>query len=193
MSGSSEAPPVDRAAFPVLVLGLLLWFIALGWFLLRVDLWIFGLIAAAVMWFLCLVGVVCAVMGAVRMRRPAVAVLAVLPVMVFGTVIVGDWAAASPRAWFITHRALYDQALNVDPGDDYYGQSLPLHLRYLTVDGRVSGGDIKFFPLWIGTPDDAGGILHSPGRSPAGFDMYGMMCRDPVSLGDDWWMCGVKS
>ena len=48
-----------------------------------------------------------------------------------------------------------------------------------------------FFPQWMGIPDDAGGYIWSPGASPEGVDLYGMLCQAPVNLGDGWWMCGM--
>ncbi|GAB08842.1 hypothetical protein GOARA_021_00790 [Gordonia araii NBRC 100433] len=97
------------------------------------------------------------------------------------------------------YRPLYNAALSADPGDDMYGNLLPLHLRYLAANGRMSGSTggisadgIRFFPQWIGVPDDAGGFLYSPSGSPEGYDMYGMQCRGPVALGGGWWMCGMR-
>jgi hypothetical protein len=49
-----------------------------------------------------------------------------------------------------------------------------------------------FIPLWTSIPDDAGGLLYSPDRSPEGFDMLGMQCEDPVPFEDGWWSCGMR-
>ena len=55
------------------------------------------------------------------------------------------------------------------------------------------GTDGRFFPQWIGIPDDAGGYIYSPSGSPAQADMYGMICSNPVDLGDGWWTCGLRN
>ena len=99
------------------------------------------------------------------------------------------------RAWFQDHRADFERAAADLPDDcceEYYGEALPGDLRYLTVDGRVSrfDGDL-FFPQWKALVDDAGGYWYAPGASPAGHDMYGMICEDPVDLGGGWWECGM--
>ena len=39
--------------------------------------------------------------------------------------------------------------------------------------------------------DDAGGYWYAPGASPAGHDMYGMICEEPVDLGGGWGECGM--
>lgn len=80
------------------------------------------------------------------------------------------------EAWFEAHRADFTAAVARDARSDaYYGSRLPDDLRYPTIGGRFS----------------AGGYWYSPGVSPAGFDMYGMWCKDPVDLGDGWWSCGL--
>ncbi len=77
--------------------------------------------------------------------------------------------------------------------DTYYGVALPPDLAYLSATGKVSGSarDGVFLPLWTGIPDDAGGLIWAPSGSPAGYDMYGMLCQQPVRVGGDWWSCGV--
>ncbi|MBU2696093.1 hypothetical protein [Pimelobacter sp. 30-1] len=114
----------------------------------------------------------------------------------------GAWALqpSAPRlgvlrdheAWFEAHRADFAAAVDHATRDDTYGSLLPDDLRYLTITGRFSeSDDALFFPQWIAIPDDAGGYWYSPDASPAGFDMYGMWCKDPVDLGDGWWSCGL--
>lgn len=75
----------------------------------------------------------------------------------------------------------------------YYGVALPPELAYLSATGRVSGSarDGVFLPLWTGIPDDAGGLIWAPHGSPAGYNLYGMICRQPVPLDGDWWSGGV--
>lgn len=77
--------------------------------------------------------------------------------------------------------------------DAYYGVALPPQLAYLSATGRVSGSarDGVFLPLWTGIPDDAGGLIWAPHGSPTGYNLYGMICRQPVPLDDHWWSCGV--
>lgn len=74
-----------------------------------------------------------------------------------------------------------------------YGVDLTQEHAFLTAGGFVatSADGAVFFPLWLGTPDDAGGYWYSPNESPAGRDMYGMICQDPAPLADDWWECGL--
>ncbi len=105
-----------------------------------------------------------------------------------------NWVAVAPQLWFATHRAAYDAAAAAAPrgGDDYYGADLPLVWRWVSVDGRVVEKDgALFFPQWYGIPDDGGGYFFSPGASPRGEDMAGMICQRPTNLGDGWWMCGM--
>ncbi|MEV7964282.1 hypothetical protein [Oerskovia paurometabola] len=78
-----------------------------------------------------------------------------------------------------------------DPGEDGL---LPNALRYVSANGRVDryeDGRV-FVPQWLGMPDDAGGFWFSPGESPAGLDMHGMICADPVPLEGEWWACGME-
>lgn len=111
-------------------------------------------------------------------------------VLVVLAVIAGfNWSVLAPRAWFETHRALYDLTTNDAMGGDYYGTSLGW-LRPLTASGNASRTETDlFYPQWIGIPDDAGGYLWSPSASPAGVDLYGTICVDPVDLGGGWWLC----
>ncbi|MHA7134871.1 hypothetical protein [Oerskovia turbata] len=70
---------------------------------------------------------------------------------------------------------------------------LPPALRHVSADGRAEAreGGRVFVPQWLGMPDDAGGFWFSPGESPAGLDMRGMPCADPVRVEGDWWACGT--
>ena len=111
-------------------------------------------------------------------------------VLVVVAVLAGfNWSVLAPRLWFETHRPLYDLTTNDAVGGGYYGTSLGW-LRPLTVSGNASRTETGlFYPQWIGIPDDAGGYLWSPSGSPAGVDLYGTICIDPVDLGDGWWLC----
>lgn len=178
------------------VVGMVLWSISMAHSYLRLNLWILDLVIVPLMWTCFVVGVVCIAAGLIGMRsaRGAIAAVLVVPTVALVTTLIGAWWWVSPKAWFASHRALYDHALTVKLSDDYYGY-LPVHLRFLTERGLVSErgrGEARFFPQWTGIPDDAGGFWHSPSGSPAGFDMYGMVCAKPVSLGGDWWMCGLR-
>jgi len=133
-----------------------------------------------------------AVIVTLAVRRRRTALLTLVPLMVVATALVNPGWKVAPRAWFAVHRPLFDMALATDPGDLYYGNALPLPVRFLSVGGRVSNQDgSRFFPQWIGIPDDAGGYLYDPSHSPAGADLYGSTCSEPVDLGDGWWMCGL--
>jgi hypothetical protein len=149
-----------------------------------------GMVVSAVAWTGLLILVV--LLGVLSHRRwVLVAGVGVTLVLVAATY---NWAAVAPRAWFEVHRPLYEHAARAtDLDDSYYGASLPFLLRPLTAMGSASRqDDMVFFPLWTGIPDDAGGYIYVPdGGSPAGFDMYGDVCTDPVDLGDGWWMCGM--
>ena len=113
-------------------------------------------------------------------------------VLVVATVF--NWVQVSPRWWFATHRPFYELARHHDPGNGSTGDSLAWPLRGLTANGNASktDGGATFFPQWFGIPDDAGGYFWSPGESPAGEDMAGMLCQRPVDLGGGWWMCGMQ-
>ena len=75
--------------------------------------------------------------------------------------------------------------------NDYYVE-LPHNFDAFTAGGLTScWGDAVFLPQWSGIPDDAGGYWYSPGESPDGWDMWGMLCKNPVDLGEGWWTCGM--
>lgn len=176
------------------VTGLVLWAASMVHSYLRLNLWILDFVVVPTMWICLVAGFAMVIVGfAGRGRRGLLGVFTVVPVMTLVTVVIGAWWWISPRAWFASHRALYEQALTVEIGDGYYGR-LPMHLRFLTERGFASqwSDGARFFPQWTGIPDDAGGFIHSPSGSPEGRDMYGMGCSDPVSLGGDWWMCGLR-
>lgn len=82
----------------------------------------------------------------------------------------------------------------VKTGEAQYNVDLPGHLSGVAVNGSIStdGAGAVFVPLWTGIPDDAGGYWYTPGESPAGRDMSGMVCEDPTQLDGDWWLCGVR-
>lgn len=184
--------------------GLGMWAIAMLYSFLRPNLWILDLILIPVMWILAIAGLALLAVGLVRLLAargehrvglPGTAALIVVGlVVVLVTGAIGAWWRFAPHAWFAAHRPLYEQALNTDPGDDYYGARLPFHLSFLSATGKVSGDrdGARFFPQWIGIPDDAGGYWYSPNDSPEGNDMYGMICEGPHDLGDGWWSCGLS-
>lgn len=185
----------------LLWIGLGCWVAGFWWHWARPSLWLLDLVLVPVAAVLYCVGFVVAIVAAIGSGRRQLAV-ALVPVIVVATVLVNPMWRMAPRTWFLVHRPLFDLALATEPGDDYYGTKLPLPLQFLTVDGRVSSpladdgpsdGVIRFFPQWIGIPDDAGGYLYSPNGSPAGVDLYGMFCSDPVDLGGGWWMCGMST
>jgi hypothetical protein len=181
--------------------GLAFWFVGFLWNLSRESLWLLDLVVIPLTTTMYLLGFVAAIVGIAANRR-WVAALSLIPVLVVLTLLVNPAWMIAPRAWFMLHRPLFTMALDTDPGRDYYGNELPLPLRFLTAEGKVStmriasGGvhhpDSRFFPQWIGIPDDAGGYLYDPGQSPEGADLYGDICEHPVDLGDGWWMCGLR-
>jgi hypothetical protein len=79
---------------------------------------------------------------------------------------------------------------NGDCRDMY--QHLPKQYAAFTAGGLTScWRETVFLPQWSGIPDDAGGYWYSRDESPEGWDMWGMLCSDPVDLGDGWWKCGM--
>jgi hypothetical protein len=184
----------DRLLWDLLLgVGLALWLGGFVWHWSRPSLWILDLlvvpVAAVLYWF----GFVAVVFAVIAGRR-WVTVMTLVPVLVILTILVNPMWRVAPRTWFMLHRPLFNVALETDPGPDYYGNKLPLPLRFLTADGRVSDEEqngSRFFAQWFGIPDDAGGYVYSPGKSPEGASLYGLFCRGPVDLGGGWWMCGL--
>lgn len=179
--------------------GLVCWTLGflLHWF--RVSLWILDLALIPLAGLLYVGGFVAVAIGLLK-PGGGTRCAAVLCALAFAMVLVNPGYRVAPKTWFLVHRPLFEIARTVDPGGEYYGNPLPFPLRFLSANGNVarvaagerpySGGDIRFFPQWIGIPDDAGGYLYSPdGRSPAGADLFGKLCDEPVDLGDGWWMC----
>ncbi len=150
-------------------------------------------LAAGILTWLVIVGAVVLV-GVLVGRRRWLTVTATGLTLLLAAVLL-NWSSVAPAAWFDTHRSLYERAARhvVDVGaGGYDGVQLPVALRPLSADGRVrTEGSMLFFPQWLGIPDDAGGYFYSPGGSPQGADMLGLICREPESLGDDWWVCGM--
>ncbi|MEV0669003.1 hypothetical protein [Mycobacterium sp. NPDC050441] len=173
--------------------GLACWLVGFWWHWSRTSWWIFDILMNPLMGALYLLGLAAVVVAAMRGRRWVV-LATVVPVLVVVTVVVNSGWMLAPRMWFAMHRPLFDRALEADPGDDYYGNQLPWMLRFLTADGKASDqlGN-RFFPQWIGIPDDAGGYLYNPNESPEGLYMYGLVCNNPVDLGGGWWMCGLRN
>lgn len=131
-------------------------------------------------------------------RRGLLCLLAIVLVVLFPKPF-NRWSGAT---FYAAHAAELDEvarfvespAFTDSPdADDYYGVALPAGLAHLSSTGRVSGSARKgvFLPMWTGIPDDAGGLIWSPGRRPSGYDMYGMHCEAPVVVGGNWWSCGV--
>jgi len=172
--------------------GLGCWSVALVWHFIRPpSLWLLDLAVQPLTVVLYVFGFGAVVVALVADRRRT-ALLTVVPVMVVVTAMVNPVWRVAPRMWFAMHRPLFDMALATDPGNLYYGNALPLPLRFLSSEGRVSEQEgSRFFPQWVGIPDDAGGYLFNPARSPRGVDLYGSPCSDPVDLGEGWWMCGL--
>jgi hypothetical protein len=175
-----------------LLAGLGCWAVGFAWHWWRPgSLWLLDLFVIPFTALLYLGGLVLVIVAVVRSRR-LLALVTLVPALIVATVVVNPTWRHAPRTWFALHRPLYQRALETDPGSDYYGAKLPVPLRFLTEGGQVSEHDgSRFFPQWIGIPDDAGGYLYSPHGSPEGVDLYGMSCTGPVDLGGGWWMCGM--
>jgi hypothetical protein len=174
------------------------WAIGLLYHWVRPALWILDLALVPAMVLMLFGGLATMMLAVVKLRLRVRGAVVLVPV-ILATVLVSPGYRVFPRAYFALHRPLFEIARQNPPGADYYGNPLPLPLRFLSANGNVSRvigdgrdvSDIRFFPQWVGIPDDAGGYLYSPAGSPAGVDMYGMVCREPVDLGGDWWMCGI--
>ncbi len=104
---------------------------------------------------------------------------------------------AAERVTYARYSQQYNEAVELwkqgKIGTDYYND-LPDGYTFLAASGTVgSGTEAVFFPLWTGIPDDAGGYWYvEGGASPEGFDMFGMVCRDPIHLEGNWWVCGMR-
>jgi hypothetical protein len=180
--------------------GLACWTLGFAYHWFRVSLWLFDLVLIPGGWVLYSGGFTAMVYALIRRGVTArgVAVLASLGCVFL---LVSPGYRVAPETYFAMHRPLFEVARHTDPGSEYYGNPLPFPLRFLTQmgnvssvrtgDSPVSGSTARFFPQWIGIPDDAGGYLYSPGGSPEGADLYGSLCTDPVDLGDGWWMCNL--
>jgi hypothetical protein len=167
------------------------------WF--RVSLWLLDIVAIPVMGLLYLGGFAVVAVALLKRERRVVAAVAI-GAPAFAMLVVNSGHRIAPRTWFLLHRPLFEIARHVEPGGEYYGNPLPPQLRFLSANGNVSLAsaerigdrpEIRFFPQWVGIPDDAGGYLYSPEGSPAGLDLYGRICTAPDDLGDGWWMCGL--
>lgn len=171
----------------MILLGLLLWIPVVAWWWQRTQLWLLDLIVIPLGILIGSLALGMVVIGLLRGRHVLLACVLV-PLLLASFAVTGPYASQRPQLWMWIHRPMYTAALSHDPGTDYYGSTLPPNLRVLAVDGRSSAKDgVRFFPQWIGIPDDAHGFLYSPGRAPVGFDMYGLECREPRDLGDGWW------
>lgn len=192
MTRDDSTPARQRGWEALFWIGLACWIIGFAWHWWRPSLWLLDLVLVplmvAVYWF-GLVAVFVSVVVRARWRLAAT----VVPALVILTVLVNRMWMVAPQSWFAVHEPLFELGLHTEPGGEYYGNPLPLPLRFLTAGGKVSGQDgFSFFPQWIGVPDDAGGYVHHPSRSPEGIDLYGSMCVAPVALGDGWWMCNMR-
>ena len=58
-------------------LGLVLWLVAIAYFLLPVTLWVFDPVIVAVMWMFGIAGIICVAIGAIRRHRVVAGVVAV--------------------------------------------------------------------------------------------------------------------
>jgi len=125
-----------------------------------------------------------------------VAILLVLWLTPSAAFMMAQETSVHPPVEFGRDRALLEGVVTWVEGnadcEDYYVH-LPERFAGLSYGGLVSCGDDEvFIPQWAGIPDDAGGFWYCPSRSPEGNDMWGMICRDPVDLGDGWWECGMR-
>jgi len=137
------------------------------------------------------------VLVVVRNLRPWVTILSCVAGLA-GLIAVGVGPSADPRTQFELMRPELDRVaalplVTKNPHPQYY-EDLPRDLAFVSVNGSVStdGHGLVFVPQWAGLIDDAGGYIYSPGRSPEGMDMWGMLCRKPVRLDGDWWACGMR-
>jgi hypothetical protein len=118
--------------------------------------------------------------------------------MLAGWLLVPDWSWVSeskrplefPRDTAKAEEIVTWVHENGDCRDMYV--ELPREFAAFTAGGLTScWRETVFLPQWSGIPDDAGGYWYSPNESPQGWDMWGMICENPVDLGDGWWKCGM--
>lgn len=133
--------------------------------------------------------------------------LGALALVVFATTAVTsfvDLSAVFPRfgvtrdpvGWFEEHRDEFEEAAEWSDGrccvDDGSSIRLPDHLDHLSDNGRVHGGEGRFFfPQWFGIPDDAGGFWYSPDGRPGDMAVFGTGCFSRELLDDEWLSCGM--
>lgn len=200
---ATRAPHAPRGLLGITA-GLGMWAIAMLYSFLRPNLWILDLILIPVMWILAIAGLallavdlvrLLAARGENRVGLGTAALIVVALVIVLVTVAVGAWWRFAPHAWFAAHRPLYEQALNTDPGDDYYGARLPFPPQLPLGDQQGVRRPRRRTLLprkWIGIPDDSGDctVLNPTIRPRQGHVRHDL--RRPHDLGDGWWSCGLS-
>lgn len=168
---------VAVAAWVGVAIGHLFWSWLVTW------LWLFALLVVGVLWVTALWASTAAVVGVARRRGKRTAVAAGLAAAIVATaVVLVDWTDAFARGWFRVHRGEFATAAHLarsgalgPPGEwEYYGVELPIGLRVLSVDGRIStigtagGAPVLFVPAYEGIPDDAYGFVHVVGPVDGG-------------------------
>jgi hypothetical protein len=144
-----------------------------------------------------LVSVLLTVWCASRLTSGLGATLTGVAAVVLALLVVGPPPYYGARTTFDVVRPQLERAAALRNGywdaDLYGGDPLPRELVDLTATGTtLSSPGMVFFPQWLGIPDDAGGFFFVEHGSPAGYDMYGMECTDPIRLDEHWWACGMS-
>ena len=110
--------------------GLVCWSVAAVWHFTRPpSLWLLDVVVQPLTVVLYVFGFGAVVVGLVAGRRRRM-LLTLVPVMVVVTAMVNPAWQVAPRTWFAMHRPLFDMALATEPGNLYYGNALPLPLRF---------------------------------------------------------------
>lgn len=114
-----------------------------------------------------------------------------------------NWSVYDKHSYFDAHRWQFQQVADLyDAGklrsDEYYGETLPLHLRPLSATSKAStllDQPGLFLPQAMGIPDDAVGYVYLGDADPATagtMDLYGDMfdLADAEPMGGGWYWAG---
>jgi hypothetical protein len=135
---------------------------------------------------------------AVLLARPRWFGVAIIALAVVGALAAPSLPYPGAHALFTSMRPQLGQIAVLpsvaESEETTYYASLPRSLEAMSVNGSVltDGAGGVFVPQWAALVDDAGGFWFTPGTSPEGRDMWGMICEDPTRLDGDWWVCGMQ-
>ncbi len=111
----------------IVVVSVLLWW-SLNIRLQVVD-WAFGGRPPPLMTIPLLIGLAAVAYGIVTGRRFWLAVV-LTPLLAGALLMVAPYRMYAPKLWFVMHKPMYEAALAVDPGTNFYGVPLPGFKRF---------------------------------------------------------------